>query len=262
MTGFPIFVINLDDSSERLDQVTAQLSAQKADFTRISGYDGRKINPADVPEYDSAATRAYIGRDMHGGEIGCCISHIRAIKTFVETGAPYGLILEDDAQPTPHALELTQALIDWQTARGEPDWYAANLGAQRTKIMTAVDTVKSASDTATLYRGHYFPMLATAVLWTRAGAQAFLDICLPLDAPYDNFLRRWLTRNDMGLATRPPLFLQTGAKSEIDRSHTAKRRGTKGRTGNYSWLKAKRLWGDKFLALRHKVRRGIQVGGR
>ncbi|KIC21043.1 glycosyltransferase family 25 protein [Leisingera sp. ANG-Vp] len=262
MTDLSIFLINLDASPDRLAAATDAMAAQGTSFTRVSGYDGRKTNPLDVPEYDAAAMRAYFGRDMNGGEVGCCFSHIRALQAFVESGKPYGLIFEDDVSPAPQAMELTRALIEWQNERGTPDWYVANLGAERSKILSPVTTLRANGSEVVLYRGHYFPMLATALLWTREGACAFLEIALPLNCPYDNFLRRWLTANDMGLTTRPPLFRTTGADSDIDKSHTAKRRGTEGRSKNYGWLKAKRMWGDKFRALGHKSRRKFGLKGK
>ncbi|WP_366525747.1 glycosyltransferase family 25 protein, partial [Planktotalea sp.] len=44
-----------------------------------------------------------MGRDVNGGEIGCYFSHIRALENFLETGAPYGFVLEDDMLPNEHA---------------------------------------------------------------------------------------------------------------------------------------------------------------
>lgn len=254
MISFPVFLINLDDSPDRLAAAREQLARHDVTAQRISGYNGRKLDPSTVPEYDEAATLRYMGRALNGGEIGCYFSHIRALHAFLDSGAPYGLVLEDDMLPKADAFALTQALIDWQTERGAPDWYAANIGADRMKIMSKVAILEQDDNSTTVYRGHYFPMLATALLWTRAGAQAFVDSYLPMDCPLDNATRRWLTRTDMGLTLSPPLFTTTGAASDIDTSHTAAKRGTEGRVDGYGRLKAKRMYGDKLRALRHKIR--------
>lgn len=260
MISFPVFLINLDDSPARLAAAQGNCTAHGVEFTRVSGYNGRKLDPLSVPEYDSAAALNYMGRDLNGGEIGCYFSHIRALEAFLETGAPYGLVLEDDMLPNEHAFALTQSLIDWQAKRGAPDWHVANVGADRMKIMSAVAPLRHAEVETTIFRGHYFPMLATALLWTREGAQDFVNSYLPLDCPLDNATRRWLTATDMGLTLSPPLFTTTGAASDIDTSHTAAKRGTEGRTRGYGWLKAKRMYGDKFRALRHKIRFNLRNG--
>jgi len=106
MISFPVFLINLDDSPARLAAAQGNCTAHGVEFTRVSGYNGRKLDPMSVPEYDSTAALKYMGRDLNGGEIGCYFSHIRAL----ETGAPYGLVLEDDMLPNEHAFALTQSL--------------------------------------------------------------------------------------------------------------------------------------------------------
>jgi hypothetical protein len=59
--------------------------------TRISGYDGRVD---DV----SSHLRGRIPDNVSQNELGCCMSHLKAIKTFYEeTDDEYCLILEDDA---------------------------------------------------------------------------------------------------------------------------------------------------------------------
>jgi glycosyl transferase family 25 len=254
MTQFPIFLINLDSSTERLSIASAALEKQGAQFTRIPAYDGRRTNPADVPEYSSAKTRAYMGRDLNGGEVGCFFSHIFAAQAFLETDAEYGLVLEDDISPTPSAIALTQSLIDWQSQKGAPDWQLCNLGNPRMKYLTWAGEIHAKEEQRTIFRAHYFPMTTTALLWTRQGAQAFIDTCTPIDCPVDHFMRRWFTRTDMGIAVQKPVFETTLAQSEIDISGLQKRRETSERSPLYGWLKAKRMYGDKIRATCHKIR--------
>lgn len=254
MPDFPIFLINLDGSDARLTAATEALAAQGAAFTRIAGHDGRMQPPEDVPEYNSDATRRYLGRDLNGGEVGCFLSHRKAVQAFHDSGAPYGLVLEDDMHPRSGAIALTQTLIDWQQTREAQDWQVANLGAQRMKIISAVGDVSAGTDTATVLRGHYFPMLGTALLWTRDGAAAFLKNSLPIDCPFDVYTRRWLTAIDMGLTVSPALFTTTGATSDIDTSHKAKRRSYGERTRLYHLRRLRRMAVDRLWALFYKTR--------
>tara|TARA_R110002049_G_C9130720_1_gene558992 strand:- start:1084 stop:1869 length:786 start_codon:yes stop_codon:yes gene_type:complete len=260
MKTYPIFLINLDGSSARLHAAEKALKHSGREFTRISAYDGRQVDPMTVDDYDSKGARSYMGRDLNGGEIGCFYSHIRAAKAFLETDAPFGLVLEDDMQPNEQAFELTQALIDWQNSVGTPDWYLANLAAHRLKITTDVSQIAARNVQVTVCRGHYFPMRTTALLWTRQGAEEFLRVSLPMTCPVDNFARRWLTTVDKGITTTPALFTTTGAQSDIDTSRTAQKRGKQNRAAFYGFKKMRRMYGDKLRALRHKMNFATRQG--
>lgn len=251
MTELAVYLINLDTSPDRLAAAQTAMAAQGTDFIRIPGVDGRQTPPESVPGYDPDAAQHYFGRALNGGEVGAFQSHLRALKTFVEGGAAYGLILEDDMDPDAGALAVVRGIVQWQKARRD-DWYVANLGAKRQKITTHVVTLEVDGTTIDVLRGHYFPMLATALLWTRAGAQAFLAQHERIDCPWDHATRRWLTQTDMGLTVAPPVFLTTGATSQIDPAKGA--RGTDGRSRLYRWRRMKRNWGDRLRAMRHKAR--------
>ena len=77
------YVINLDRSFERLELMSSQLSSQKIDLERISAIDGMNINISD--EADDAACRSEMGRSIQPGEVGCFLSHIKALQTFISS---------------------------------------------------------------------------------------------------------------------------------------------------------------------------------
>ncbi|WP_299694235.1 glycosyltransferase family 25 protein [uncultured Tateyamaria sp.] len=252
MTDLAVLLINLDDSPGRLAAAQTALGVQGVTFTRVPGVDGRQTPPRAVEAYDAEGAQNYFGRDLNGGEVGAFQSHLRALAAFLDSGAAYGLILEDDMDPDAKAMGFVQGILTWQRGRWREDWYVANLGAKRQKITTHLATLELDGATLDVLRGHYFPMLATALLWTRAGAQAFLDQFGGIDCPWDHATRRWLTETDMGLTVSPPLFLTTGADSQIDPARGA--RGTDGRSRFYRWRRIKRNWGDRLRAMRHKAR--------
>ncbi len=254
MADFPIILINLDESTDRLKRITRALEAQDARFGRLSAFDGRGVPPETISEYDDADARRYMGRSLTGGEIGCFLSHLRAAKAVVESGSAYGLVLEDDALPLPEAIAQVRAFIAWQTARGAPDWYVANLGALKTKIASTAGVLHIGENTTQIQRAHYFPMRTTALLWTAPGARAFIETCLPISAPVDNHLRHWLAPLDMGLSVVPPLVSTTGAQSEIDTAGKGVCRAKINRGALYQLRRVRRLYGDKIIALLHKAR--------
>ena len=86
-----IYWLNLDSEEQRKIYMEAQFKYWEIEnHTRISGYDGRVD---DVCEHLSGTAPD----NMSTSEIGCCMSHLKAIKKFYqETDDDYCLILEDD----------------------------------------------------------------------------------------------------------------------------------------------------------------------
>lgn len=240
----PAFVINLDGSEARMASAAAQLTAAGLSFQRVPAFDGRGLTPDEFPDYDATAALAYMGRPMRGGEIGCYHSHLRAARAVVESGAPMGLVFEDDMQLVPGAPARLQEMAAWLAARD--DWDLVNLGANKHRIFSPLTDFGPHA----LTRAHYFPMMASGLLWRREGAQAFLAAHGRIFAPVDNYFRHWQTRRDRGLAVWPPLVETTGAESDIFAGPVSRSR--EGRHPLYGLIKQRRLMADKLLALRHK----------
>ena len=108
------------------------------------------------------------------------------------------------------------------------------------KFLSATETFAANGDERTLYRAHYFPMTTTALLLSRTGAQEFLNACLAMECPVDNFMRKWLITNDCGVAVQPAVFSTTGADSEIDRIASVKIRNREKRAPFLYAKKARR----------------------
>lgn len=87
----PIYWLNLDADTHRREYMEKQLEYWEIEnHTRISGYDGRVD---DVASY----LKGIMPDNMSQNEVGCVLSHLKAIKHFYEeTDHPYVLILEDD----------------------------------------------------------------------------------------------------------------------------------------------------------------------
>ena len=242
------YLINLDGSHERLVAASTQLQQHGIAFERIAAVDGRKI-PAERLQklYDSARALAYMGRALGAGEIGCYLSHLHALRNFLASDADYAVVLEDDCHLPADYRSTLRTSITWLTENGHANWQTINISNNKLKIATRLSALTA--DHA-LYHAHYFPMLATGVLWSRSGAQALLDQGQYIFCPYDNFLRYWQTRENKGYSIFPPLLNTTEVASDID---AAGKRKTIQRGTAYGWAKQKRLWQDKFIAIKHKL---------
>jgi GR25 family glycosyltransferase involved in LPS biosynthesis len=92
LKGLPsIYWLNLDSDTHRREYMENQFKYWEIEnHTRISGYDGRD---GDVCEHIVGTAPD----NMSTNEIGCCLSHLKAIRHFYqETDDEYCLIFEDD----------------------------------------------------------------------------------------------------------------------------------------------------------------------
>ena len=91
LDGFgPVYCLNLDEQPERWAYMESQFKYWEIEnYTRVSAYDGREDDLSDI-------IQGRYPEMMSGGEIGCITSHLKAIKMFLDTDAPYAIMMEDD----------------------------------------------------------------------------------------------------------------------------------------------------------------------
>lgn len=240
------YLINLDGSTERYAQAKTQLDKQNIPFERVSAFDGRQLDLSTVPEYDEAHALNYMGRTLKGGELGCYFSHLDCARRFLATDADYGMVLEDDMLLTENIYTTISQTLNWLEQQNI-QFDLCHISANKRKIYTTLNTINEHE----IIRAHYFPMTTTGLIWSRQGAESFIANHNKIFAPVDNYLRLWLTKSNLGLSIWPPLVRTTGAESDID-GHIAKRK-TSNRSIKYGWIKQRRLWADKLIALCHKL---------
>lgn len=248
----PIYLINLDDSDERLHLASAQMEKAGLSFQRVPAFDGRKLNINQFPDYDAKAALHYMGRPLRGGEIGCYLSHLDCARRFLQSGEPYAVVLEDDMQLVPGFSEAVAQVVDWLSTHPD-EWDIVNIGADRQKIFTVLHDFAVSGNCYHLTMAHYFPMTTTGLIWSRSGARAFVENHDTIWAGVDNYLRWWQTRAGRGLTVSPPLVKTSGLESEIA-PETGSDRSAAGRHPLYGLMKQRRLLTDKLIALRHKWR--------
>jgi len=86
----PIYYINLDGQPERREYMENQFKYWGIkNYTRVSAYDGREDDLGGI-------LKGRYPNNMTSGEVGCVTSHLKAIREFYDSGAPYAVIMEDD----------------------------------------------------------------------------------------------------------------------------------------------------------------------
>ncbi len=241
------YLINLDSSTDRLEQADSMLNNLGVDYQRISAVDGRNLDLSTLTYYDQDKALHYLARTLNGGEIGCYLSHVNAVKAFLASDADYAVVLEDDAHASQDFTKnVTQALE--YIEKNDIDCYVINIGATKATIKSKVTDLLA---NHALYHSHYFPMTTTGIVWTRAGAEEFFKTTSEkIYCPIDNFLRSWLTQNNKGYSIYPPITAPNGEPSVIDKKNTTRKKQK--RRMLYGLLKQKRLNTYRLIALKYK----------
>lgn len=119
MTQPPIFLINLDQSKDRLEKSTKRLNEQGISFERISGVYGKALPNDEVSNhYDQDLNKRKFFRELGRGEIGCYLSHRKAWQAIVDQKLEYAIILEDDFRLVGDLSRVFKAInslhFDWK----------------------------------------------------------------------------------------------------------------------------------------------------
>jgi glycosyl transferase family 25 len=116
----PIYVINLDRDVERMASLAGSLRGLNLTYVRVLAVLGKEVPNwemlVDVELY-GARNRLPMPRP---GEVGCYLSHLKAMEEFLRTDAPWCVILEDDVEVRPECVEVLAALgqkDDWDLVK-------------------------------------------------------------------------------------------------------------------------------------------------
>ena len=214
MSDLACYLINLDRSTERLKQASSEAQRLQLSFERISAVDGRYLELDACAEYSNARTLTYFGRELSVGEVACFLSHVKTLRQFLQSDAKYALVLEDDFVVSETGQPVWDSLIAQLDEKHLGGWGYIDVGAPPHKLYSPV--LPLVGDGNWLVRSHYFSFGTHALLWSRSGAERLLQSCLPIEAPYDIFLRGWNAQMDVGYAMFEPPFSVSGMDSDIE----------------------------------------------
>lgn len=190
-----IYAINLDRSTDRWARLARQAGELNFRLVRIPGVDGAQIAKADWIDCDETAFRRNNGRTVLDGEYGCYRSHLNAISTFLETGEPIGIIVEDDIELGPDLLARTHAALE-----ALPATDAIKLCNHRMVWFRIFATSSLGDDIGRAAHGPQGSAACYAV--TRAGAVKLINGLQRMEYPWDVALERgWATKTEI-YATR------------------------------------------------------------
>jgi glycosyl transferase family 25 len=170
------YVINLARAPDRWAVMERRLDAARLPYVRVEAVDGRTIQ-LPIPEFDEWTHRLMTGRRPIPAEIGCYLSHLRAIDAFLATEDGHALILEDDALFDPSIVDAIAAAIEqehlWDVLR------LSTVGRDRAFRVLGLGDGRSLGVNLTRCKG------AGAYVLNRRAAVAFRRFLVPMRLAYD-----------------------------------------------------------------------------
>lgn len=244
------YLINLDGSHERLERATQQLDAVNWPFERFSAVDGRGKALTEFANYDDRGAQQILGRSLMNSELGCYLSHYGCAEMFLNTDADYLVVLEDDMKIDPDFKTKLDGLFEYLDQHKELDWYLINIAAKKKKLAKDITQIEDMS----VWHAFYFPIRGLGLIWSRQGARAFVEAGKTINMPVDIFFQSWLSQNGKGLGIWPPLVKPAGVDSDIlgtVATQGISRKMLENRSKSYGFKKQKRMWRDRYHALKY-----------
>ena len=109
--AFVTYVINMDSATERMAHMAAELRRVGISFIRQPGVVGMEL-PYPNENFSDWSYKYLHGRRWAPRELGCYLSHIQCLRNFLQTDAPYALILEDDVKLDDNIKEILESAIE------------------------------------------------------------------------------------------------------------------------------------------------------
>lgn len=184
-------VINLDRSPHRLARIKQQLEDISWSWQRLPAAEGKNLAMDDVSLVDVDAFKRKHGKMPLPGEVGCYLSHVWAMRQFLQTDHEYLLILEDDLRIGPDMPKVIHALMDCAAQWDVVMLSGIHLG--RPLRLQDLGHGYSLAVPMVRYAG------SSCYLLGRRAATAYLADLLPMSLPYDHEYDRGWSR---GLKTR------------------------------------------------------------
>jgi glycosyl transferase family 25 len=177
------YLLNLDRATDRWSFVEQAFAGTQFELCRISAVDG-KLLPQPCADYPDELYHRYHGRPTSPGATGCYLSHVKALKAFLETSDEHALIAEDDVLLGP----------DFESALADAIRHAAHWDILR---LTGLSNSQPAK-VATLANGYTLNVSfgrlkgTGAYVVNRKAAQRWVDTLLPMRVPVDHAMdREW-----------------------------------------------------------------------
>ena len=202
------FVINLERSPDRLRAIRERLARVGLPWLRVAAVDGSTLDLSRTTGVDIAGYRRNHGKQLNAAEVGCYLSHLRAMRAFLAGPWQWALVLEDDADFPDDFQDLLRRLV----AIGD-QWDIVKLSSFHSGTPVRIEDL---SERYALAVPLSRLMNSNSVLLNRHAAQVLVEKLMPMQLPYDHALERaWLFGLRLRTVTPSPCPSESNLVSTI-----------------------------------------------
>ena len=195
---FEFYVINLDRSQQRWQRIDAHLQSLGVVAQRISAVDAAQCDSAFLSKhYNKALNKEAFFIDLKAAEIGCFLSHRKALTAFLtDSTKNYAVILEDDVE---FVANPSQFCDQWRTVlKGN-----APVMLKLFKRRGISGELVNQSEHTGIIRPRLVPLGTQAQVVNRSAAQALLTAFEQFSMPVDVAYQHWWQHGVSLLVTLP-----------------------------------------------------------
>jgi len=203
----PIYVIALESSQDRRQNMTKRLDDMGLKFTFIDAVLGKTIPSAEQARLISAKRQDYLATPMSEGALGCLLSHRKAWQMLLDSKADMALVLEDDAMLSPDTPMILDRI---KRLKGRFDI----ISLERRLSRPLVD-IAQLSEAHRLTHTQFNNSGATGYVITKKAAQRLLDLSIPAIYEVDTLMNRWWEHGMPFLIVQPALVQEDDLDSTI-----------------------------------------------
>ena len=205
------YIINLDRSKERYNYIKNYVNDLGLHVERVSAVDGLTLAEKEINQKVELKTyKLFFGHAPNKGTIGCYLSHIKTLETFLNSNFKFALILEDDVSFNPNALKVMLENL----VRNSHLWDVVNLDVAHRGFPLTIKKFNNDQQlvvylTEIAHTGAYFINKKAAI--------NLLSKALPMKMPIDHyFTRSWEFELKFTGIENPRLVNQTFGGSTIN----------------------------------------------
>lgn len=162
------YYINLASATERRAEAEQQAEKFGLELHRIDAVAGKDLDIPSLSAYNAKRRLSEFAAELSPNQHACIMSHLKALQTFVDSGAKYGVIMEDDFQLHPQFNEG----IAWLTEHTS-GWEALKLWTGDGKIYPLHKQLNECPWSVVFPKK--LPWVAVGNIYTQQGAQRILN---------------------------------------------------------------------------------------
>lgn len=182
--GFITYVINLERSKSRWENILPNVQKFNFPVERIPAVDGYKLTEEEISrDVDIHSYNSFINFPLRVGIVGCALSHIKAWQTFLESNHEFAIIFEDDVILSPEKIIQIVSNLE----KNKEYWDVVNLVTDRRGWPL---TIKKFDDNTRLVVYLSRTTNAGAYIINRHAARQLLKKALPIVLPNDLYFSR------------------------------------------------------------------------